>query len=82
VKGCPICHRHGWFTDAAVADHVDKDHPRAARRCTKRRYRTSADALDALISTNRKPREKRREHRRYQCGNCGGWHLTSMGAAS
>ena len=76
---CPICHRFGWFTDSAVADHVDRDHPDAVHACDGRRvrYRTDAEALDALISTARRPREKRREHRRYPCGRCGGHHLTS-----
>lgn len=74
---CPICKRSGWFTDASVAQHVDKEHPRVRNRCKKVRYRTSAEALDVLIRTARKPREQRREHRRYQCSSCGGWHLTS-----
>jgi len=79
VTSCPICHRFGWFTDQAVAEHVERDHPGAVHACDGRRvrYRTSDDALDALISTARKPREKRREHRRYPCSSCGGYHLTS-----
>lgn len=75
---CPICKRTGWFTDTAVAEHVDKEHPGAVGACTKVRFRTDADALDALIRTARKPRANRREHRRYACSSCGGWHLTSQ----
>lgn len=78
VHRCPICKRSGWFTDEAVADHIDKEHPHARTRCSKVRYRTSADALDVLIRTARKPREHRREHRRYICTSCGGYHLTSQ----
>lgn len=79
MTSCPICHRFGWFTDEAVADHVERDHPAAVHACDGRRvrYRTSTEALDALISTARRPREKRREHRRYPCPTCGGYHLTS-----
>lgn len=81
---CPICRRHAWFTAEGVADHVDRDHKALVKACDgkKIRYRTSADALDALISANRKPREKRREHRRYECAACGGWHLTSRRLAT
>lgn len=79
---CAVCRRTGWFSDASVAEHVDRAHRHLTGSCAKVRYRTSDDALDALIATNRRPREKRRETRRYQCGRCGGWHLTSVRTAS
>lgn len=82
VLMCPICRRRGWYSGESIADHVDKEHGALRARCTKRRYRTSSEALEALISANRKPRDKRREHRRYECTMCGGWHLTSMPAPS
>jgi hypothetical protein len=77
VRRCPICRRTCWFSDEAVAHHVEKEHADAIGRCEKVRYRTDLEALDALIKTKRRPSERRRETRRYHCGTCGGWHLTS-----
>lgn len=75
---CPVCHRTNWFTDQAVAEHVDDEHAAIVGSCTKKRWRTEAEALDVLIRTARRPNEKRREHRRYACPKCGGYHLTSQ----
>jgi hypothetical protein len=49
------------------------------RRCPtgKQRFADRVAALLALADSFRKAKGRRNEVRAYECGRCGGWHLTS-----
>lgn len=46
--------------------------------CGKRRYRDHAEAIAALRLVRSDSVRGRVPVRTYECGKCGGWHLTSQ----
>lgn len=51
-------------------------------QCRKVKFHTEAAPLDAVvrakIAAALHSNKKRREQRAYECGDCGGWHITSQ----